>query len=46
MEGNDVSGTDTSDLRSDNRGKLGKSYQPAGTHKISIMEQPRIYCKR
>lgn len=33
-EGNDETGTDASDLRSDNRGILGKSYQSAGTPNI------------
>lgn len=31
----DETGTDASDLRSDNRGKLGKSYQSAGTSNIN-----------
>lgn len=34
-EGYDETGTDTSDLRSDNRGKLGKPYQSAGTSNIN-----------
>lgn len=33
-EGHDEAGTNASDLRSDNRGKLGKSYQSAGTPNI------------
>ena len=34
-EGYDEKGTDASDLRSDNRRKLGKSYQSAGTSNIN-----------
>lgn len=34
-EGYDETGTDASDLRSDNRGKLGKSYQSADTPNIN-----------